>query len=219
MLNKQAAFEAARDYLMRHPEELVRWLRNALTLTMGVPLDALRWIAEQPIGKNAPRDVQIEAVPPGVRVGATLGLMGTTVRASAVLTFEDIRLNSKQLRFDIKLSDVALKLLGESDSPVATLLKSGALDLSKPGNLVAFMPKRPAFIVDAFDDRIVLDLMKHPVFAKQRVERLVGLVTPFVTVGRIRAEWEHLDVVFRPFQGGIGQAWNALRSGITHRDE
>jgi hypothetical protein len=214
MVNKQAAFDAARDYLMRHPEALIRAIKNALTLTMGVPLDALRWAAQQASSKNAPQDVQIEAVPPGVRVGATLNLMGTVVRASAVVTFEEVRLNAQELRFDIRLADVSLKLLGDADTPVATLIKSGALDLSKPGNLAAYMPKRPAFLVDAFDDRVVIDLMKHPAFANQRVERIVGLITPFITVGRIRTEWEHLDVVFRPFQGGLAQAFNVLRSQL-----
>ncbi len=53
-----------------------------------------------------------------------------------------------------------------SESPVAALLRSGALDLSKPGNLAAYMPKRPAMLVAAKDDRVTLDLMRHPKFAK-----------------------------------------------------
>ena len=59
------------------------------------------------------------------------------------------------MRIGIKLSDVKLALLGESDAPVATLIKCGALDLSKPGNLVKFLPKRPPAIVEADGDRIV----------------------------------------------------------------
>ena len=59
------------------------------------------------------------------------------------------------MRIGMRLSDVKLALLGESDAPVATLIKSGALDLSKPGNLVKFLPKRPPAIVEAEGDRIV----------------------------------------------------------------
>ncbi len=61
-----------------------------------VPLDALRWLASQIKGKKAPKDLQIEAVPPGVRIGATLSLMGTVVRASAILYIRDVRFNAKR---------------------------------------------------------------------------------------------------------------------------
>jgi hypothetical protein len=159
MLDKQEVFDSVREYLMNHPEELVRFAKNAFLLRVGLPLDALRWVAARAGGRKAPKDVQIEAVPPGVRVGATIDLMGTVVRASAVLYIEDVRIDTTQLRIETRLADVALKLLSESDSPVATLLKSGALDLSKPGNLVAYMPRRPPFIIEAEGDRSVLEVM------------------------------------------------------------
>ncbi len=75
------------------------------------------------------------------------------------------------MRIGIKLSDVKLALLGDSNAPVATLIKSGALDLSKPGNLVKFLPKRPPAIVEADEDRIVVDLMKVPAIASNEVLR------------------------------------------------
>ena len=37
------------------------------------------------------------------------------------------------MRIGLKLSDVKLALLGESDAPVATLIKCGALDLLEAG--------------------------------------------------------------------------------------
>jgi hypothetical protein len=214
MLDKQELFESAREYLMRHPEEVLRVVKNAFLLRLGVPLDALRWLATKAGGRKAPKDVQIEAVPPGVRVGATLDLMGAVLRASAILYVEDVRIDSKQVRFDLRLADVDLKLLGESESPVATLIKSGALDLSKPGNLVAYMPKRPPMIVEAADDRICLDLMKHPALDDAKVEMVLGLVTPFITVGAIRTDWEHLDVVFKPLQEGLGRALEQVRERL-----
>lgn len=214
MVNKQELFDSVRDYLMRHPEELVRLIKNGFLLRVGLPLDALRWFASKAQGKKAPKDVQIEAVPPGVRVGATLDLMGSVVRASAIIYVEDIRLNSQEVRIELRLADVSLKLLQDSDSPVATLLKSGALDLSKPGNLAKYMPKRPAMLVEAADDRIALDLMKHPALANQKVEKLLGLITPLITVGEIRTDWEHLDVVFRPFQHGVAKALEQVRGQL-----
>ena len=54
------------------------------------------------------------------------------------------------IRIVIRLRDVKLALAGEpNDSPVATLIQSGALDLSKPGNLVKFIPKKPPAVAAA----------------------------------------------------------------------
>jgi hypothetical protein len=217
MVNTLELLSGVREYLLKHPEEVLRMIKNAAQLRVGVPLGALRWAAAQAKGKKAPKDVQIEAVPPGVRVGATIDLMGTLVRASCIVYIEDIRLSQHELRFEIRLTDVALRLLGESDSPVATLIKSGALDLSKPGNLVAYMPKRPKFLVEARDDRVVIDLMKHPALGQQKIERILSLVTPFITLGAIRTDWEHLDIQFKPFQHGLAQAIENIKQAATNR--
>lgn len=211
MIDPRALLGNTKDYLISHPEELVRVGKNALAMRFGLPLDALRWLATQLGGKKGPKDVQIEAVPPGIRFGASLDLMGTVVRASAILYVEDVRINADEMRFELRLADVSLKLLVDAPTPVATLIKSGALDLRKPGNLVAYMPKRPAFLVDAKDDRIVLDLMKHPAIGKKNLDRWVGLVTPFVSIGAIRTDWEHLDVTFRPLQNGLSDAITKVR--------
>lgn len=214
MASKQKLLDSVRSYLMSHPEELLRIVKNAFFLRVGVPLDVLRWAASQAKGKKMPQDVQLEAVPPGVRVGATIDLMGAIVRASAVIYVEDVRLNAKEMRIEIRLDDVMMTVLEDNDSAVAALLRSGVLDLSKPGNLAAYMPKRPAMLVEAKDDRIVLDLMKHPALQDEKVERIVGMVTPFISIGQIRTDWEHLDVVFRPFQEGVAGALQAVREQL-----
>jgi hypothetical protein len=214
MPDKKAIAEAVGGYLKHHPEEALRALKNALFLRFGLPLDALRWLAGQARGKSAPKDVQIEAVPPGIRVGASVDAMGTPVRASAVIFIERIRLNPEELRFEVRLADVSLKVLDDkADSPVAALIKSGALDLSKPGNLAAYMPKRPPVLVEAADDRIVVDLMKDPKIARNpKISRIIGLVTPLVGIRAIETDWEHLDDALSPFPEGIGEALEAVRS-------
>ena len=202
------------SYLKDHPEELWRLLRNALAMRFGVPLSALRWLAVAGAGKKAPKDVQIDAVPPGVRVSASLDLMGTPVRASAVVYVERVRANAGELCLELRLDQVSLKVTDEtSTTPIAALLKSGALDLSKPGNLAAYMPKRPAILVDAKDDRIVIDLMKHPKFAKnENAQRLMRVIAPLITVSGIESDSEHLDVAFRPFPDGIAEVIARVRS-------
>lgn len=213
MQELKAVLEAGSKYLRDHPEELLRALRNLLALRFGVPLDALRFLAGRAQGKKAPKDLVLEAVPPGLRASATLDLMGTPVRAAATVFVERVSITSEELRFELRLASVSLKVAdGAPESPIAALLRSGALDLSKPGNLAAYMPKRPAFLVDAKDDRVVLDLMRHTKIGKNpRAVRAVALLAPLLTVAGIESDSEHLDVSLRAFPEGLREAWGGLR--------
>jgi hypothetical protein len=213
MADRKAMLEAAGAYLKQHPEELVRAAKNLVALRLGVPLDALRWLVGQARGKRVPKDVEIDAVPPGVRFGATLELMSTPIRASAVVFVENVGLSAEELRLELRLAEVKLKVLDDTaESPVAALIRSGALDLSKPGNLAAFMPKRPAVLVEAADDRIVLDFKRHPKLASnERFERALRLLVPMVTVSSITTDADHLDLALRAFPEGISEAVGALR--------
>jgi hypothetical protein len=216
MPDKKAMVGAAGAYLRENPGELVRALRSAAALRVGLPIAALRWLAGQAKGKRAPKNVRLEAVPPGIRASAEVELAGTAVRASATIFVERVSLTPEEARFELRLADVKLVLLDPaSDSPVATLLKSGALDLSKPGNLAAFMPKRPALLVEAADDKIVLDLMKHPKLAQNgKLGRLLGVLTPLVTVRGIETDRDHLDVQLSAFPEGVQEALLAIRSAL-----
>jgi hypothetical protein len=208
--------EAVVAYLKEHPEEFVRALKNALALRFGVPIAALRWMAGRVRGKRAPKDIEIGAVPPGVRVSATIDLMGTTVRATAVIYVEELRFVPNQtLRIGLRLSEVSLKVLDDSETPVAALLRSGALDLSKPGNLAAYMPKRPPMLVEARDDRVVLDLMKHPkIGSDPKLQRLLSVLLPLVTVSGVETDPEHLDVRFRAFPDGFAEVVSGIKRGF-----
>ncbi|MEZ4227006.1 MAG: hypothetical protein R3B13_39065 [Polyangiaceae bacterium] len=216
MPDKKAMALAATSYLANHPEEILRVVKNAVGMRVGVPLDALRWLASQLRGKRAPKDLQLTAVPPGIRASAVVNLAGTEVRAAATVYVEHVELGAEELRFELRLANVEMKLVDDgSDSPVATLLKSGALDLSKPGNLAAFMPKRPAMLVDAKDDRIVLDLSKHPKLAKSRgAARMLALITAFLTLRAIETDTDHLDVLLRAFPHGVDGAMESLRGAL-----
>jgi hypothetical protein len=113
---------------------------------------------------------------------------------------------------ELRLGDLILRVLGESDSPIATLLKSGALDLSKPGNLIGYIPKRPPFVVSGSGDRIVLDLMKHPAVTKNpKLHAAIKLITPLVTVGRIDTQGDHLCIGLSPMPFGFKQTLKHVR--------
>ncbi|HEX4477209.1 MAG TPA: hypothetical protein VH142_19090 [Polyangiaceae bacterium] len=212
-MDPRALLEHAAGWVKKNPDGVVTTLRNAMGLRLTVPLDALRYFAREIRGKKAPKDLEIDAVPPGLRVGATLELMKTQIRARATLFVDRIRVSPEELLLELRLRDVGLAVIGQSDSPVAMLISSGALDLSKPGNVVAQLPKRPAFIVEATGDRLVIDLMRDPKIAA-RLRPITSRLTPILTISRVASRGDHLGLQLACFPDGLVSAMGALRASI-----
>jgi hypothetical protein len=210
----RAALRSAGRFMVKNPTTMLSMARHALGLRIAVPLDSLRWfIANTPPSKKAPQDVTITPRPPAIGIGATIDLMGTTVRAGASIRIDQIDISDAAAKVTLRLSDVTMKVLGESFTPVAGLIKSGALDLSKPGNLAKFMPKRPAVLVEAHDDIIVIDLMQNPKFAQNdRVRAILGTLTPVTQVAGLSTENDFLIIQLRVSPFGIPRALNAARA-------
>ncbi len=216
MPTPQETVEALRSYLRTHPEELGRAVRSALGLRFGVPLAALRWLAQQAERTGKVEDFQIDSVPPGIRLAANVDLMHTPVRAGAIVYVERVVFNDEELTVALRLEDVSLKLNGESESPIAALIKSGALDLTNPGNLVNFMPNRSPILAEANGNRIVLDLMRDPNVGKNPlVRRAVSLLTSFVTLHGVETDTRHLDIAFRALPTGLGGAVRSVRNNLV----
>jgi hypothetical protein len=213
MLDARELLAAAVDYVRRNPDELVKAAVNAAGLRFGVPIAALRYLtSHSTLPKKAPKDIDIGSAPPAIRIALSVDAMGTPVRATAAIKVDEIDFSPASMRIGIRLSDVKLTLLGESDAPVATLIKSGALDLSKPGNLVKFVPKRPDAIVEAEGDRIVVDLMKVPAVANNwRLKRLLAIVTPVINVRAVETDRDHVYVALKASPRGLPRALAALR--------
>jgi len=213
MFSPRAMLQAAVGYVRKNPEEVVRAAVNATGLRFGVPLATLRWFAGQLNGSKAPKDVEISSSPPALRFSAVVDAMGTPVRASAALKIDEVEISEESIRVGVRLRDVKLALVGDSDSPVATLIKSGALDLSKPGNLVKFIPKRPPAVVEAEGDRIVVDLMKVPKLANDsRIRRALGIIAPVLGIRAIETDRDHLYVKLRATPAGLPEAIGKLRT-------
>jgi hypothetical protein len=212
MFKPRAMLQAAIGYVKRNPDEVVRAAVNATGLRFGVPLATLRWFAGQLKGKRAPKDVQISSTPPALRFSAVVDAMGTPVRASAAIKIDEVTIAEDTLRIGVRLRDVKLALVGQSESPVATLIQSGALDLSKPGNLVKFIPKRPPAVVEAEDDRIVVDLMKVPKIGNDpRIRKALGIIAPVLGIRSIETDSDHLYVKLRATPAGLPEAIGRLR--------
>jgi hypothetical protein len=216
MLPARALASAAIDYVRKNPDEIVHAAVNAAGLRFAVPLAALRWLsARANLPERAPQDIDIGSAPPALRVTLSLETMGTPVRASVALRVESIDLSPDSIRVGFRLREVKLALRGESRTPVATLIKSGALDLSKPGSFVKALPEMPPAVVEAEDDRIVIDLMKLPFIANNiLLRKALAVVTPVVSVRAIETDRDHLYVAFRATPRGLPQSFAALRESF-----
>lgn len=186
-------------------------------MRLGVPLAALRWLGAQLEKQGKVRDLVIDSAPPGLRVGANLDLMNTPVRASATVFVERVQVTSDQMTLALRLEDVSLAVRGTTaKTPVAMLIRSGALDLSRPANLVAHLPDVPPVVVEARDNRIVLDLLRAPQLAENvLVRKIVGVLSAFVTVHGLETDEGHVDLAFRAFPNGLLGAARAVRRHIV----
>lgn len=212
MFSPRAMLQAAVGYVRKNPDEVVRAAVNATGLRFGVPIATLRWFAGQIKGAKAPKDVEITSAPPALRFSAVVDAMGTSVRASAAIKIDEVTITEESLRIGVRLREVKLALVGDSESPVATLIKSGALDLSKPGNLVKFIPKRPAAVVEADGDRVVVDLMKVPKLANDpKIKRALAVLSPVLGIRAIETDRDHLYVKLRATPAGLPEALGKLR--------
>ena len=208
---KQVALKAAREYLRDHPEELHRALRSALGLRVGLPLAALRWLGRQAEASGKVQNLRIDAKPPGVHITAEVDLMKTPIRASCVLYIDEITISDEEVSVAIRIEEVDLEVTGPAESPVAALIKSGALDLSSPGTLAGYLPGRSPVLVEAVGSRLKLDLMKDPKIANNpKVKSIVSLLSSCITIKGISFDPGHLDIAFRAFPQGIVKAMRAV---------
>ncbi|MGC4069320.1 MAG: hypothetical protein QM784_32655 [Polyangiaceae bacterium] len=207
MLDIKTMLLGSLAYLRENPQELLRAARKATALRFGVPIAALRWIVSQLELVNGPKDIELEPIPPGIRVTATVEEMGTLLRGSAVLSVLSVDVSSERLRIEIRLTDVTLRLLDDNvATPLAALVRSGALDLTRVANLVAHLPKRPAMLIEAEDDRIVLDLMRNPELQRdERLRRIIGAVATVLRIDAVETDRTHLDVALKALPQGIAQ--------------
>jgi hypothetical protein len=213
-MNPRAIARAAIGYVRKNPEELVRAAVNAATLRFGLPIAALRWAAEQAgTGKKMPKDIELEAVPPALRCAATIDAMGTPVRAVGSVKIDEVRIEEGAFVLGVRVRDLKLTVLDDSvASPVAMLIKSGALDLSKPGNIVNYLPKKPEAILEASGDRIVVDLLKIPQLAKNpRFRMALKALSPVLGVHAVETEADHIYLRLNPKPRGLLAAARSFR--------
>lgn len=207
------ALRAAGLYLKDHPQELLRAARQALSLKVGVPLDVLRWAIRELPGKDGPKDVVLEARDSGIYLEASVVLMKTPIRASATLLFEDLDVRADAIFVELRLQGLKLKVLDpQVGTPIAALIQSGALDTSRPGDLLSFIPQKPAVILDAKGDRFRLDLLKLPQLSQDRARHLVRALAPLLNIRSVRTDEDHVDIALVPLPLGPTAAMDGIKS-------
>ena len=196
-------------YLASHPEYLLRCVINAARMRVGVPLSAVNWLAHRFGGSKLPPDLTLTAEPPGIRVSATVDVMGTRMGLAATLTIEQILFSLGSVRVELRVRDLSIK--PEGDSPMVQML--AMMDLSKPGDLLSFMPMRPAMILDAQGDLFILDLMKLPRLARNELaQRIVAALSEVIAVREFGTEDDLLVIGLRAMPLGLVAALSHLRS-------
>lgn len=204
-----SALQDGFSYLLGNPAFLLRAALNAARLRIGIPLDALRWLAGHLLqGPKVPKDVEITGAAPALGLAMTVNLMGTPLRIRCSLRVEDLRAQEPQLLLELRVRDLAIE--APPSSPAAQMF--GAMDLTKPGNLMAFMPKRPPALIESRDDRFVFDLMRVPALGKNPlVARALFALAEVVSVREVTVEDDLLVLALRATPMGLPLALARIR--------
>lgn len=195
-------------YLVENPSFFLRSLINVARMRIGVPLSGVHWLLEKASRGRLPSDMHLEAVPPGLRVSATANVMGTELFVSAVLTVEHVLLGVDSLRLSLRVRDLVVR--PPADSPLVSMLSM--MDLSKPGDLLAFLPMKPPIILSAQGDLFVLDLLKLPKLARNLLaRRVVAALSEVLAVKELATEDDLLVLGLRAIPLGFMAALGHLR--------
>jgi hypothetical protein len=177
-------------YLSTNPLVMLQAARNAARFELSVPIALLRWAIDlRPRGKG-PTRIDLFNADPALGVSLGVDLYGTELSVSSKIAIERIENLDGELKVELRVS--GLEVNAPPGSPAAMMVKS--LDLSRPGSLMNMMPKRHAALVDATDDRFVLDLLKIPALAGNVRFRRVLAALSFIRVAHVRADADLLAI-------------------------
>ena len=143
-----SVLRAGLGYFTKDPRTIVSAAREAARLRFTIPLDVVR-VGLAKIRSKAVSDFSVAAEEPGLRLGLVASLMGNQLRVGAVLLIDEIMLGPSLLRVALRVNGLTVEPQGNVAGPISALLASGAIDLAKPGNLMGFLPKKPAMIAEA----------------------------------------------------------------------
>jgi hypothetical protein len=167
-----------------------------------------------PPGKGRPKELTVTSAPPALRIDGRFVFMGQELRARASLHVLSVRAARDTLRLELRVSDVEAE--ANPGTPLAQLLRSGALDLERPAKLLAFVKKRPPILAEAKDDLFELDLLQVPKLRDNRaLRRALATLGPVVQVREVRTDGDFLLVALRPVPSGLRESLAAAREAVS----
>ncbi len=194
-------------YLRGNPSFLIRAAANTARLKLGVPISALSWLAVKLSKGRAPADLELRANPPALGIGATVNVMGTDLHVSAAISVERVQLTREQVLLSVKVKDLAVK--APPKSPMAQMLM--AMDLSKPGNLMAFLPMKLPALIEARDDLFIFDLLKLKKLRENlQLVRVLGALSEVVSIKELKTEKDLLVLSIRAHPSRLPAALASL---------
>ena len=209
---KEAISDAGR-YVVGNPSVVLRMLAHAASLRLAIPLDIIRWLASHILtGDDDPGNVRITAVPPGLRLEAEAVFMRNAMKAGATLVVKSVTASPDELTVSIRVDDLTMEAK-DPKSPLAQLLKSGALPLDKPGNLMKMAGKLPPVVAETSDDVLVLDLMQVPeIRDNAAVRQALEAFTPVIPLEEVYTDEDLLLIAFRAVPSGFPRMLSSIRS-------
>jgi hypothetical protein len=204
----------ALTYLLSHPMFPLQSARNAMRRELTVPLALLRWGIDRRKRGKGPEKIEIFPADPALGVALTVDLFGTKLEVSSEITVESVELGENALNLALRVAN--LRLGAPEGSPAAMMVKS--LDLSRPAALMNMMPQKHAALVDAKDDRFVIDLLKIKALARNPYLKRVLAALSFVRVAGARVDGDNLalelDVSPLAAPSALLRAWGHVPAEI-----
>lgn len=212
------AARTAAHYLRYHPRTLITLGRHAAGRRVGIPLDVLRWAADQlPVGGGRPESLVLTARPPALAVDATLSLMGDNrLKVSVAIEVESVTLGPDTLQVALRLHGLEVTPLTPK-SPLGKMLSSGFLDFNNPASVLNLMPKRPRVIAEASGNRFVLNLLALRALKRdRRLRRALATLSPVLQIPALRTEGDWLVAQLAASPSGLLAALEGLRAPLSH---
>jgi hypothetical protein len=179
---------SALSFFVSHPLFVLQSARNAVHRELTLPIPLLQWaIDRRPRGKGPDR-IELFHADPALGLELTVDLYGTKLDVRCELTIEAIEPRSDALNLALRVKN--LRLSAPQGSPAAMMVQS--LDLSRPAAMMNMMPQKHAALVEANDDRFVLDLLKIEALANNSALRRVLTALSFLSITGARADGELL---------------------------
>lgn len=187
MLDKKlavAALRAARDYLREHKELPWAALAGLCKGRVLVPLAVLQWFVDQGLqGSPVLQTLNLSSSAPHLRISGVIKAMGLLLELDTTLRFDNIRLEDGNFVVELRIEQWKCKAPG---SGAMSMLLS-MVDFLQPGDLMKYLPEKPAPLVFAEENKLVWDFSLLPVFRQRpTLYRWLSAFFEVLTVRSIR---------------------------------